>query len=86
MSASRDTLNPKLNTANLQHRLELINYYKYRNGVEMANWPHFAMKRLINHTMRYKFNYAIKGFAAYLMYRDIAQYRHMKATSYLSYQ
>jgi hypothetical protein len=38
----------------------------------MAHWPHFAMNRFANHVMRFKYNYAIKGFAAYLIYRDIA--------------
>lgn len=44
------------------------------------------MGRLGRHMMRYKFNYAIKGFAAYLVYRDIAQRRHMKKTTYVTVQ
>jgi hypothetical protein len=86
LSVSRDTLNPLLNTETLKNRLNVIEHYRYINGVEMAHWPHFAMNRFAKHVMRFKFNYAIKGFAAYLIYRDIAQYRQMKATSYVTFQ
>lgn len=36
--------------------------------------------------MKYKFNYAVKGFAAYLVYRDLANYQHMKETSFMTVQ
>jgi hypothetical protein len=84
LSASRDTLNPLLNTETLKNRLAVIEHYRYVHGVEYAHWPHFAMSRLARHVFRYKVNYAIKGFAAYLIYRDVAQYRHLKATTFMT--
>ncbi len=78
LSASRDTLNPLLNTTTLKNRLADIQHYKYINGVEFAHWPHYVLTRLARHTYRYKFNYAIKGFAGYLVYRDYATYRQLK--------
>ena len=80
LSASRDTLNPLLNTTTLKNRLAVIQHYKYANGVEYAHWPHYVLTRLARHTYRYKFNYAIKGFAGYLVYRDISSYRQLKST------
>ena len=50
----------------------------------MAHWPHFAMSRFARHVYRFKFNYAIKGFAAYVIYRDVAEYRKMKETSFVT--
>jgi len=75
LSASRDTLNPRLNTETLKNRLRVIEHFKTINGVELAHWPHFALTRFGKHLYRYKFNYAIKGFAAYLIYRDYARYQ-----------
>ena len=77
LSTSRDTLNPLLNTETLKNRLAVIEHYKYLHGVEHAHWPHFAMSRLGRHLMKYKFNYAVKSFALYMVYRDIALFRHM---------
>ena len=86
LSASRDTLNPLLNTETLKNRLAVIEHYKYRHGVEHAHWPHFAMKRLFNHVNKFKVNYAVKGFAAYLVYRDVAQWQHMRSRAFLTYE
>jgi hypothetical protein len=69
----------------LKNRLELIQYYKTVHG-DHAFWPHFFMRRVANHALKYKFNYAVKGFAAYLVYRDFANYQHMKETSFLTMQ
>lgn len=86
LSASRDSLNPLLNTNTLKNRLNTIEHYKYIHGVERAHWPHFAMSRLGRHMMRYKTNLAVKGFAAYLIYRDIAYRRTMHETSFVTLQ
>jgi len=86
LSSTRDTLNPLLNTEVLKARLEVIEHYRYEHGIKMAHWPYYAMQRLSGHLMRYKFNYAIKGFAAYLMYRDLARYSHMRSTSFTTIQ
>lgn len=84
LSTSRDTLNPLLNTETLKNRLAVIQHYKYLNGVEHAHWPHFALARLGRHLMKYKFNYAVKGFAAYMVYRDIAAYQHLQKRTFMS--
>jgi len=44
------------------------------------------MRRVVNHALKYKFNYAVKGFAAYLVYRDFANYQHAKETRFLTIQ
>jgi hypothetical protein len=75
-----------LNTTTLKNRLAVIQHYKYANGVEYAHWPHYVLSRLARHTYRYKFNYAIKGFAGYLVYRDIATYRQFKSTEFVTIQ
>ena len=43
------------------------------------------MGRVGQHLYRYKFNYALKGFAAYLLYRDIQNYRYWNDTVILTY-
>lgn len=78
LSVSRDTLNPLLNTAILKERLADIEFFKYRYGVELARWPHFALGRLGKHLYRYKFNYGVKAFAAYVIYKDVINFKHMR--------
>jgi hypothetical protein len=34
--------------------------------------------------MKYKFNYAVKGFAAYVVYRDISNYNHMSQRTFMT--
>lgn len=86
LSASRDTLNPLLNTNTLKNRLNAIEHYKYVHGVERAHWPHFALARFGRHVMRYKGNLAVKGFFAYLIYRDLAYRSQMHQTSFVTLQ
>ena len=43
------------------------------------------MPRIANHLMKYKFNYLIKGFAAYMVYSDVQHYQHMKTQVFMSY-
>ena len=71
LSASRDTLNPLLNTTVLKQRLADIEKYKYLHGEKYARWPAYFMANTGRHLWKYKFNYAVKGFAAYLVYREI---------------
>ena len=86
LSVSRDSLNPLLNTDVLRARLDAIEHYKYRHGVQMAHWPHFAMSRASRHLWKYKFNYALKGLAVYMLVRDVQHFRHMHRTSYVTLQ
>ena len=71
LSASRDTLNPLLNTTVLKNRLADIEMYKNLHGEKYARWPAYFMANTGRHLWKYKFNYAVKGFAAYLVYREI---------------
>ena len=86
LSATQDTLNPLLNAQTLKNRLALIEHYKYQHGVEMAHWPHFAMKRAARHLYRYKFNYGVKAFAAYIVYSDYADYKHQQQRTFMTLQ
>lgn len=36
--------------------------------------------------MKYKFNYAVKGFAAYVVYSDISNYKHMSQRTFITLQ
>ncbi len=84
LSVSRDALNPMLNTETLRNRLAVIQHYKFQHGAEFAYWPHFFMRNVATHLMKYKFNYAVKGFAAYLVYRSVADYRHHNQRMFLN--
>ena len=86
LSHSRDTLNPLLNAEVLKERLRQIEHYKYQHGVQYARWPHYALTRLGSHLYKYKANYALKGFAAYLLYRDVQNYRYWNEKVILTYQ
>lgn len=86
LSVSRDSLNPQLNAAILKQRLEEIEFYKYRFGVQIHRWPHFAMQRVAKHVYKFKGNYLVKGFAAYMVYSDIQHYRYMRTQAFLSYE
>ena len=83
LSASRDTLNPLLNTQTLKNRLAVIEHFKTQAG-QHAYWPHYAMTNVARHLLKYKFNYAVKGFAAYVVYRDIANYNHLNQRTFLT--
>lgn len=85
-SVSRDTLNPLLNTQKLKDRLETIEHYRYKHGKMYARWPHYVLDKMGRHLYRYKFNYAVKGFAAFLILQEYSQYKHMNSVAILSVQ
>ena len=70
----------------LQRRLQTIEIYKAQRGVEFMHWPHFAMNRLGRHLMRYKFNYALKGFFLALIVNDYRQWRQAASKAFLTRQ
>ena len=86
LSSSRDTLNPLLNAQKLKTRLQMIEYYRYRHGEMYARWPHFFMSRVAQRLWRYKLNYAVKGFAAFMVYQEYENYRHMSNVAILTIQ
>ena len=86
LSVSRDTLNPMLNTNILKNRLAAIEYYKTLNGPMHARWPHFFMRQTANKLWKYKFNLALKGFAAYIVYREVQNHRNLNEKTVMTLQ
>ena len=86
LTVSRDTLNPLLNTEILKKRLADIEYYNTLHGAKYANWPYFFMKNAGNYMWRYKYNLAVKGFAAYMVYREVQQYRNLSEKTLMTIQ
>ena len=85
LSVSRDTLNPLLNTTILKERLTMIEHFKNLHGEKYAHWPHYWMGRHASQLWKYKFNYAVKGFAAYMVFREVQQYRNLSAKTVMSF-
>jgi hypothetical protein len=44
------------------------------------------MQRVGKHVYKFKGNYLIKGFAAYIVLSDVQHYRYMRTQAFLSYQ
>jgi len=86
LSVSRDTLNPLLNTTILKQRLAAIDYYKTLHGARYARWPHFWMGETANRLWKYKANIAVKGFAAYMVYREVQNYRNLNEKTVMTFQ
>jgi hypothetical protein len=84
LNTSRDALNPLLNTETLKNRLFVIQHYKYLHGVEFAHWPHFVLRNIGNNLMKYKYNYAVKGFAAFMLYRAVSEYKGYNSRAFLT--
>ena len=86
LSVSRDTLNPLLNTKVLKERLALIEYYNLKHGAKYARWPAYFMMQSANKLWKYKFNLAVKGAAAYMLYREVANYRNLNEKTVMTIQ
>mmetsp|Transcript_19338 Transcript_19338/g.29643 ORF Transcript_19338/g.29643 Transcript_19338/m.29643 type:complete len:125 (-) Transcript_19338:31-405(-) len=82
-SSSKDALNPKLNADVLRGRLETIEYYKFRYGKAHRFWLHTYINRVASQLWKYKFNYAVKGFLAFLVYQKYTNYQYMSSVSLL---
>ena len=67
----------------LKNRLWVANYYRYLHGVEFAHWPHFVMQKSARQLNKYKFNYAVKAFFAYTVYREVQAFRHNNRISFM---
>lgn len=86
LTVSRDTLNPLLNTTILKQRLAAIEYYKNLHGARYARWPHYWMSQTAQRLWKYKVNLAVKGAAAYMLYREVQNYRNLNEVSVMSIQ
>ena len=84
LSVSRDTLNPLLNHTILRQRLDAIEHYKFEHGVRIARWPHYLMGDVARRLYKYKFNLAVKGMAAYMVYREVAALKAANNERFLS--
>ena len=85
LSVSKDTLNPMLNTKILKQRLDAIEYYNTLHGLKYARWPHFWMKQTGNYLWKYKGNLAVKGFFAYMVYREVQNYRNLHQKTVMTF-
>lgn len=65
--------------------MDLIAEYEARAGT-LRYWPHHAMNRLATHAMKFKFNYAVKGFFMYLVYADLSQMAYKRRTQFVTIQ
>ena len=63
----------------------MIEHFKNLHGEKYAHWPHYWMGRQASQLWKYKFNYAVKGFAAYLVFREVQQYRNLKAKTVMTF-
>ena len=64
-SATRDALNPQLNTESLRNRLWVIDHYKFRYGAAHTYWVHSALQKYFSHINKFRNNYAVKAFLAF---------------------
>ena len=83
-SATRDALNPQVNTTKLRNRLWLIDHYRYRYGAQHTFWLHAAMKGLGTKLWKYKFNLGAKACAGYLIYNSYSTYSIANEQTFLS--
>ena len=86
LSVSRDTLNPLLNANVLKQRLGAIDYYSNLHGPRYMYWPHYFMRSTAQMMWRYKFNFAVKGFCAFMLYREVNQYRNLNEKTVMTIQ
>ena len=86
LSVSRDTLNPLLNTTILKDSLAAIEHYNMLHGPMYARWPHYFMGQTAAKLWKYKFNYAVKGAAAYMLYREVKNYRNLSEKTVMTIQ
>ena len=71
LNSSRDSLNPVINLDTLKNRLWVADHYRLLNGIEHAYWPHYTIRNVGCHLWKFKFNYAVKAFFAYQVYREV---------------
>ena len=83
-NSARDALNPYVNAETLRNRLWVIDHYKFRYGANHTYWVHTMLGNWGKHLMRYKFNYAVKGFLAYQVYAAYQNYKYVDSMTFLS--
>jgi len=84
LNSSRDSLNPAVNLENLKNRLWVTEHYRLLHGIEHTYWPHYTMKNVGRRIWKYKFNYGLKAFFLYQVFREIQNYRYINSVKFLS--
>ena len=84
LSATRDALNPQVNTAKLRNRLWVIDHYRYRYGAQHTFWLHAYMRKQGAKLWKYKINYGVKALAAFMIYNSYQTYCEADETRLLS--
>ena len=83
LSSSQSALNPTANLELMKNRLAVADYYRLLHGEQHAYWVHYSMRNIGRHLNKYKFNYALKGFLLYVIYRDASNYRYQSNIRFL---
>ncbi|CDW71683.1 UNKNOWN [Stylonychia lemnae] len=83
LGASQNTLNPQHSLDTLKNRLWVSEFYRLQHGVEHAHWPHFFLRNVGRHLNKYKFNYAVKGYLVYLLYREFANFQYQNSIKFM---
>ncbi len=76
-------MNPQQSLETLKNRLWVTEYYRNLHGEEFAHWPHYFLRNSFKHINKYKFNYAVKAFFLYHVYRDVQTYRYEERTTFM---
>ena len=84
LNASRDSLNPSVGLEKLKNRLWVAEHYRLLHGIEHAYWPHYTLRNIGGHLNKYKFNYAVKAFFAYQVYREVQNYRYLNQVKFMT--
>jgi hypothetical protein len=84
LSSSQNALNPAASLDIAKNRLWVAEHYRLLHGVEHAYWPHYTMRNVGCHLNKYKFNYIVKAFFAYQVYREVNNYRYLNQVSFLT--
>ena len=66
-----------LNANVLKQRLSAIEYYSTLHGAKYAYWPHYWMRMSGQYLWRYKINIAVKGFTAFMLYKEVDNFRNL---------
>ena len=83
LNSSRNSLNPTMNLEVMKNRLWVTEHYRLLHGVEHAYWPHYFMRNAACHLNKFKFNYAVKAFFAYQVYREVQNYNYVTKVAFL---
>jgi hypothetical protein len=63
----------------------MIEHYKrIGGGHRYQHWPFYFMQKAGKHIRCYGINYAIKAGAAYYVYNEYQQYKHLNETTFIT--